>query len=48
MDANEDITAKFMNEQDFRKIVTEHLTKEVFDQIHGKKKKKYEFGVDAG
>jgi len=48
MDANEDITAKFMNEQDFRKIVTEHLTREIFDEIRAKKRKKFYGGVDAG
>ncbi len=47
MDANEDITAKFMNEQDFRKIVTEHLTREVFEEITGKKSKKYDFRADT-
>jgi len=33
MDQNEEITAKFMNEPDFRAEVSKHLLKEVYDQI---------------
>ncbi len=33
MDQNEDITAKFMNEDRFREIVSAHLLKEVYEQI---------------
>ena len=46
MDANENITAKFMDDNAFRKIVTEHLTREVFEEITGKKKKRYELRAD--
>jgi len=34
MDANEDITAKFLNEDDFRRLVSEHLRKQVYEQIN--------------
>ncbi len=34
MDQNEEITAKFMNEKDFQETVTQHLLKEVYDQVH--------------
>ncbi|MBP7831226.1 MAG: hypothetical protein KA248_15060 [Kiritimatiellae bacterium] len=34
MAQNEDITARFMNEEDFRRIVGQHLTKQVYDQIN--------------
>jgi len=34
MEQNEEITAKFMNEKDFRDVVSRHLLKEVYDQIH--------------
>lgn len=33
MDQNEEITAKFMNEDRFREAVSKHLLKEVYDQI---------------
>jgi len=33
MDQNEDITAKFMNEDAFKELVTLHLLKEVYDHI---------------
>lgn len=33
IDQNEEITAKFMNEDTFRKAVTEHLLKEVYEEI---------------
>lgn len=33
MDQNEEITAKFMNEERFRKIVSQHLLKEVYEQV---------------
>jgi type I restriction enzyme, R subunit len=33
MDQNEDITAKFMNEKDFKDLVGKHLTTKVYDQI---------------
>ena len=36
MDQNEEITAKFMNEDDFKKAVSEHLLKEVYDKIRAK------------
>ena len=35
MDMNEDITAKFINERDFRQIVGGHLLREVYDRIRG-------------
>lgn len=35
MEQNEDITARFMNEDDFKKLVGQHLLKQVYDQIHG-------------
>ncbi len=47
MEANEDITAKFMNEHEFRDTVTEYLAREVFEQIRGKKKR-YETEIEAG
>lgn len=34
MDQNEEITAKFMNEDAFRKAVSKHLMKEVYEQVH--------------
>lgn len=37
MEQNEDITAKFMNEEQFRKVVSEHLLKEVYEQIRKEK-----------
>ncbi len=40
MDQNEEITAKFMNEQDFRELVSKHLLKQVYEQIHSKEKEK--------
>ena len=33
MDQNEEITARFMNEDKFRKIVSKHLMKEVYEQV---------------
>jgi len=33
IDQNEDITAKLMNEERFREIVSQHLLKEVYEQI---------------
>ncbi len=33
MDQNEEISAKFMNEKDFREAVAKHLLKQVYDQI---------------
>jgi type I restriction enzyme R subunit len=33
MDQNEGITAKFLNEKDFQEAVTEHLLKQVYEQI---------------
>lgn len=33
MDQNEEISAKFMNEKDFQKIVSQSLLKQVYDQI---------------
>jgi type I restriction enzyme R subunit len=35
MGQNEEITAKFMNERDFRETVTEHLLGQVYAQIRG-------------
>ena len=32
-DQNEDVTAKFLNEEEFEKVVAEHLAKAVYDQI---------------
>jgi len=37
MEQNEGITAKFINEQDFRKTVTEYLLAEVYSQIRANK-----------
>ena len=34
MDQNEEITAKFMNEEKFREIVFQHLLKEVYGKVH--------------
>ena len=33
MDQNEEITARFINERDFQKAVTQHLMKQVYDQF---------------
>ncbi len=33
MDQNEEITAQFMNDKDFKDIVSQHLLKQVYDQI---------------
>jgi type I restriction enzyme R subunit len=33
MEQNEEITAKFMNEDQFREAVSRHLLKEVYEQI---------------
>ncbi|MGD9159381.1 MAG: hypothetical protein PVG39_13300 [Desulfobacteraceae bacterium] len=33
MEQNEEITAKYMNEAQFREIVSKHLLKEVYEQI---------------
>jgi type I restriction enzyme R subunit len=33
MDANEDITARFVNEDEFRRVVSQHLRKEVYEQV---------------
>ncbi len=33
MEQNEDITAKYMNEKEFRDIVGRHLLKQVYEQI---------------
>ena len=35
LEQNEDITARFMNEDDFKKLVSQHLLKQVYEQIHG-------------
>ena len=39
MEQNEDITAKFMNEKQFKDIVGRHLLKEVYEQIRSKSQK---------
>jgi hypothetical protein len=31
---NEDIFAKFMNDKEFQKVVSNHLLKEVYEKIH--------------
>lgn len=33
MAQNEELFAKYMNDADFRKIVSEHLLKQVYEQI---------------
>ncbi|MBN2287042.1 MAG: type I restriction endonuclease subunit R [Tissierellales bacterium] len=38
MDTNDDIVAKFMNEKDFRNIVTRELTKEVWHEVREQEK----------
>jgi len=38
MDQNEEITAKFMNEKEFRDIVSQHLLKQVYQQINAQNK----------
>ena len=38
MDQNEDITARFMNEDDFKKLVGQHLLKEVYERIRSEDK----------
>jgi type I restriction enzyme R subunit len=37
MEQNEELFAKFMNDQDFQKIVREHLLRQVYDQIREEK-----------
>jgi len=37
MEQNEEITAKFMNEEQFRKLVSQYLLKEVYEQIRSEK-----------
>jgi len=37
MEQNEEITAKFMNEEDFRKVVRDNLLKRVYEQIREEK-----------
>lgn len=39
MEQNEEITAKFMNEEQFRDAVNQYLLKEVYEQIRGEKAK---------
>lgn len=39
MDANEDITARFMDEKDFRHVVENYLAHEVWDEVRSQKKK---------
>lgn len=39
MEQNEDITAKFMNEKQFKDIVGKHLLKQVYEQIRGESQK---------
>lgn len=34
MEQNEDIFARFMNDRDFRKVISESLLHQVYDQIH--------------
>ena len=36
MGQNEDITARFMNEDDFKRLVGQHLLKQVYEQINAK------------
>lgn len=33
MEQNEDLFAKYMNDGDFKKLVSEHLLKQVYEQI---------------
>ena len=33
MDQNEEITAKFMNEKDFKDVIGQHLLKQVYDRV---------------
>jgi len=40
MDQNEDIAAKFMNEDRFREAVSQHLLKEVYEKIRGQEEKR--------
>lgn len=37
MEQNEELFAKFMNDQDFQKIVREHLLRQVYEQIREEK-----------
>ena len=37
MSQNEDITARFMNDADFKRIVGQHLLKQVYEQINAKR-----------
>jgi type I restriction enzyme R subunit len=39
MDQNEEITAQYLNNQEFQKIVGQNLLKRVYDQIHKQKEK---------
>ena len=38
MDQNEEITAKYMNEKDFKNTVGQHLLKKVYEQIRAGRK----------
>jgi len=38
MEQNEEITAKFMNEDQFRQLVTRHLLREVYEQVRAEEK----------
>ncbi|VBB45447.1 hypothetical protein TRIP_B350398 [uncultured Desulfatiglans sp.] len=38
MDQNEEITPKFMNEDQFRDAVSKHLLKEVYEKIRSENK----------
>ncbi len=35
MEQNEELFAKYMNDADFRKLVSEHLLRQVYEQIRG-------------
>jgi len=34
MEQNEDITARYLNEKDFQKVVGKQLLKQVYEQVH--------------
>ena len=36
MDANEEITAKFLNEEEFRDVIIQNMMKQVYEQIRSK------------
>ncbi|OHB83432.1 MAG: hypothetical protein A2V98_16540 [Planctomycetes bacterium RBG_16_64_12] len=45
MEQNEAIFARFMNDQEFQKLVEKHLRKQVYEQIRGQQTQQAETGT---